>query len=191
MRVACGDMRDLVKTILDLPKAFGGRLIITMIDHDELVVGRMVLIMTILLLEDIDASSAVDCALHVWYSAFLTDKHLSLLCTKVKPLLKSWIANPGAHAPFVQTGLCGNRLLLAVTPKLLERLVVRLDARLDYGKAIASRLSIVMARPDMLDATMFDYRTRLHRRCSILHFKGTGVLLPYGTDVTGFKNPNP
>jgi len=83
-------MKSLLKTVTDLPGTYTAKLSIVTNDSKEAVIGRLIVIMALLNLEDSDIGPAIDCAVHFICSAFLTDQHMFFLRTRIEPLLRIW-----------------------------------------------------------------------------------------------------
>ncbi|ODM16214.1 hypothetical protein SI65_08213 [Aspergillus cristatus] len=65
---ASGDLRNIVKTVARLPRSYSHSLEITINDRDfEIVARNIILLLIALVVEKVD--EAVDCIIHLWYSA--------------------------------------------------------------------------------------------------------------------------
>lgn len=149
------------------------------------------MILLLVSLEDA-GSRAIECALHLWYSAFLSNDHIDLLRTRLRPLLVVLMLYSKNRKTKSTTVLIGpGQVQMSVTYELLRAIVEMIDATHDKSKAQESRRKIVLGRTDHVHRHLFNYRQKLHRRCSLLHFRQTGVLLPFGADLSDFTVPNP
>ncbi len=70
MNVASGDLRNVVKTIAQLPNNYCQSVDVVVNDRDIDIMARNVLLLLIALVVD-NVDEAVDCMVHVWYSAFI------------------------------------------------------------------------------------------------------------------------
>jgi hypothetical protein len=86
--VASGDLRNVVKTIAQVPDGYTMPIEVTINDNDLDVVARNAIILLIALVSD-NADEAVDCIIHVWYSALIRKSDLDMLQQKVRPLIES------------------------------------------------------------------------------------------------------
>ena len=68
--IASGDLRNLILTVNRLPSDYSGQLTVVLNDYNPHIVLRNVLLLMILGTYA-DRHSAVDVALHIWYSAFI------------------------------------------------------------------------------------------------------------------------
>lgn len=165
---------------------------------DEAVTSRNVVLIILLAFHDNDQDmndqALTDCAIHLWYSAYLTASHIEVLHMIVRPLLVKTLAGyekPESTDQGVMHKIVLGKIILHVPPKVLKDTIKMLDATLNKTSAELSRRAIVFGRPDRNDRTYFRYREGLHRRCSIAYFKETGILLPLGASTAGYDFPNP
>ncbi|KAJ5970760.1 uncharacterized protein N7479_000678 [Penicillium vulpinum] len=203
---ASGDLRNVVKTIADLPDSFQQKLHVSINDRDHVVVVRNV----ILLLLALDATSAAspkagnvqdisEVLIHLWYSSFIPERVLDHLQKRVIPLIsdaydKASTLRPGAlmskmwHFPS-QKSL---RVELRREEWLKVKEFCEVLKTLTYEKARATRLSVTLA------PQRTDYRERWHFkelsppiRVARQRFQEDGLLLPFGHPRIGFHIPNP
>ena len=86
MASASGDLRNVVKTIAQLPASYKQPLDVTLNDRDFDIVARNAILLLIgLVVEDID--KAADCMLHIWYSALIRKADLRILRKRIRPLI--------------------------------------------------------------------------------------------------------
>lgn len=76
--IASGDLRNVVRTINELPDNYSGHVTIVLNDRQPMIVARNLLILTILGTIS-DNAEAADVALHFWYSAFVPQSHAVVL----------------------------------------------------------------------------------------------------------------
>lgn len=90
---ASGDLRNVVKTIISLPKGFSGGLSVDINDRDMDIVARNIIFLLLFYTIE-DAEEAAECVLHLWYSALIPQACLQTLgrlgdiigdvCSKIK-----------------------------------------------------------------------------------------------------------
>ena len=189
---ACGDFRSVLKIVLELPSSYSGRLTLVLNDHNEVIMGRTILILILLSLQDDTDDKAIDCAVHLWYSAFLTLDHVKFLRTRVMPVLEVLQLYLKHNGPDGQIPTFGpGRVQVKVAAKSLDWTIRAVNNTLDKVVASITRNSLVWARPDIVERFYFNIRNKLHRRCSVQRYRQTGVLAYSATSVEKFEIPNP
>ena len=81
---ASGDLRNVVKTIADLPGTYDRNVEDWINDADIDVVSRNILILLIAFSSD-NEEAAIDRMLHIWYFAFFKQEKIDLLKKKIRP----------------------------------------------------------------------------------------------------------
>ncbi|RAH49614.1 uncharacterized protein BO95DRAFT_450149 [Aspergillus brunneoviolaceus CBS 621.78] len=84
---ASGDLRNVIKTVADLPTAYSGPLDITINDQVEDVVIRNVILLLVALVVD-DPNEAIDCIIHLWYSTLVRQSDIRVLSDRIWPLIQ-------------------------------------------------------------------------------------------------------
>lgn len=183
-------------TIARIPDRYDGIIKATVNDRDIDIVSRNVILLLIALVVE-NSDEAVDCMLHVWYSAFLRKSHISLLHDYVRPLLEGVyqkIMHKDGESLLSKTWSFGRRKLRLVLKKSAwEQLLSRLgtSTSMTADKARAARADVVMAE------SRRDYRERElfcqppEHRVAIYRFREDGILLPFGASRREFSQPNP
>lgn len=165
-------------------------------DLDNGTVSRNALLLLIAFLAETKAQ-AVDCMIHLWYSAMLSSDHIELLSGPVRKVVEdvcSSIAGNPANHHFAKTWQFGSSSLRLVLTKeqwlfLLASCTVR--GSLDSHDAQRIRTNVTMAHDRR------DYRDRALFRCPPIQrvcqtrFREDGMLLPFGKSRTAFTHPNP
>ncbi|KAG8357862.1 hypothetical protein FVEN_g4537 [Fusarium venenatum] len=80
-------MRNVVKTIAELPSTYDRDLDIVMNDRDLDVVARNAILLLLALTAE-GKDETIDCMIHVWYSAFICKSDLDILHHRVRPLVE-------------------------------------------------------------------------------------------------------
>jgi hypothetical protein len=134
--------------------------------------------------------------LHVWYSAFLTQKHLDLMKGRISPLIldvNQKIKDSGPDVVWAKTFSFGTRLLRLGLKKaewyLLLKLLVPVEG-LPFEKAqqLRTRITLAPERADHRDLKMFAMPP-YHRVCDA-DFRDEGILLPLGHSRKAYTVPN-
>jgi hypothetical protein len=74
-------------TIVRLPSSYSHSIEITMNDRDLDIVARNIIMLLIALtIEEVD--EAVDCIIHVWYSALVRQSDIVILQGRIRPLIE-------------------------------------------------------------------------------------------------------
>ncbi|TGO85026.1 hypothetical protein BPOR_0439g00050 [Botrytis porri] len=115
---ASGDIRNVVKSLVELPIAYEGKCELIINDKDfDIVARNTILLLTALVFDPIEAA---DIMIHIWYSAFITESSLQKLQEKVLPLIedvcKKVAGRPGQSLQS-KTWTFGTRTICLVLPK--------------------------------------------------------------------------
>lgn len=193
--IASGDLRNVVKTVTDLPDEFDGSLEITINDNDADVVCRNVLLLLISLVAG-DDEGVIECMIHVWYSAFLRESDIELL-SQFRPLIEEVCKdyeNSGCSHPTGRQwtfGKCG--LVPVLKKESWDRLLSFLEAPFGYTPTLAHKARTlatkVKSRKDCRERYLYS-QPPAHR---VAHekFWDDGMLLPFGASCEEFCIPNP
>ncbi|GKZ30148.1 hypothetical protein AbraIFM66950_008007 [Aspergillus brasiliensis] len=193
---ASGDLRHVVKTIAELPSSFSRPIEITLNDRDVDIVARNAILLLVALMVD-DADTAVDCMIHLWYSALIRESDLKILQQHVRPLINEVCLKTATRPPntlLAKTWTFGRHTLRIILQKsawnqLLQFLDV--SSGLDAQSAQAVRQNITLAE------SRTDYRDRYLCLLSPAHriafhkFREDGLLVPFGYPRSEFQVPNP
>ncbi|KAK1811660.1 hypothetical protein LTR12_013961 [Friedmanniomyces endolithicus] len=95
---ASGDMRNVLETVRCLPQTYGKTVSVHINDKDFDIVARN-LIITLAAFVAPDDAQAVDCMLHIWYSAMITRAHADFLRAKLRPLISDVVFKIERKAP--------------------------------------------------------------------------------------------
>ncbi|KAL5091758.1 hypothetical protein Trisim1_002572 [Trichoderma cf. simile WF8] len=193
---ASGDLRNVVKTIAQVPDGYTKPIEVTINDHDLDVVARNVIILLIALVSD-NADEAVDCIIHVWYSALIRKSDLDMLQHKVRPLIESAcekIKDKDMNSLLGKTWRFSKGSLRLVLPKSFwDRLLayVSIPEGLTAERASCIRTAVTLARSkkDHLDLHLIFQSP--FRRVAKQRFRQDGLLLPFGAPRYEFQEPNP
>lgn len=193
---ACGDLRNVMKSITGLPICEDRKILVAINDLDFDICARNAIMLLIILTAD-DEAEAANCVLHLWYSALIKRDHLDILITRIKPLIQDVvdkIASKTPHSLQAKTWSFGRRSLRLVLPKekWIDMLACfRVPEGLDAQQASSLRTRVTLA------AERIDYRHRSwmlkqpYARFSDHYFRSDGVLLPISHPRKEFIIPNP
>ncbi|KAJ5501693.1 hypothetical protein N7453_006510 [Penicillium expansum] len=202
---ASGDLRNVVKTISEIPQAFAQRIDVTLNDRDFHIVARntIMLLFCLTALEITSISPGgftnAESLIHLWYSASLPEDIITQLASRVKPLFTEVCGQISTKATgeIVERtwNFSHNRSLrLALKKEEWYRLeaLCEVPSDLTQQKAFHIRTATTLApeRRDFRDRWYFKDATPSIRVLK-QKFREDGLLLPFGHDRTGFDHPNP
>ncbi|KAL4922141.1 hypothetical protein BDW62DRAFT_217950 [Aspergillus aurantiobrunneus] len=193
---ASGDLRNVVKTISRIPPEYGDTLEITVNDRDFDIVGRNVILLLIALsIEDKD--EAIDCMIHLWYSALVRESDLQLIQRRIRTRIQNvckTIENNKLDGPAAKTWRFGDRSLRLVLEapswnRLLSFFDVPTGLKAERAQEIRRAVTLAEAREDYYDR--FLYCQSPAHRLAHQKFREEGLLLPFGLSSHEFCVPNP
>ncbi|KZT23909.1 hypothetical protein NEOLEDRAFT_1163492 [Neolentinus lepideus HHB14362 ss-1] len=184
--VASGDLRNVVRTVNELPDDYNGQLTILLNDRDPFVTVRNLVLLFLLGTID-DEVLATDLALHYWYSVFLpVEYHLNIMMT-MRPLVEKLASYPpgrsfalGNHSELVYDVPCSAIDLMLVT---FKRTYDMDDAFSEY-----IRVRFAPRRRDYHDRAYCVLEPA--HRVAVQEFRRLGVVLPFGAVHRHFNFPN-
>lgn len=169
---------------------------ITLNDRDFDIVGRNIILLLVALVVD-DTDVAVDCIIHLWYSALILESDLSILQQQVRPLIDDICIKTAAKPPDTilgKTWTFGQRSLRVVLARSEWNQLLRLldvPPGLDAQQALTIRADVTLAesRKDYRDRYMYclppAHRVPFHK------FREDGLVVPFGFSRGEFQVPNP
>jgi hypothetical protein len=193
---ASGDLRNVVTTIAQLPSSYSYPLELTINDRDfEIVARNIILLLTALIVEQVD--EAVDCIIHVWYSAFVRESHIDLLRHRVRPLIEdvcNKIKDKKPGSLLGKTWTFGRHSLRVVLERSSwDRLLCLVDPpaglTADHARELRAAITLAESRKDYRDRYM--YCQSPSYRIAFKKFREDGLLLPFGSSRSEFREPNP
>ncbi|SPJ78857.1 uncharacterized protein FTOL_07248 [Fusarium torulosum] len=193
---ASGDFRNVIKTIAQLPEDYDKPVSITINDRDFDIVARNVIMLLIAPSVE-DQDEAIDCIIHIWYSAFIRKSDLDIIQQRVRRLIanicKEQKEKPADHR-IVTTWEFGRwSLKLDLQKSVWDNLLLftEIPKGLTTEKANEIRTATALAE------SRKDYRDRYFlflspfRRVAAQHFREDGILQPFGSQRAEFSEPNP
>ncbi|KAK0452836.1 uncharacterized protein EV420DRAFT_1558595 [Desarmillaria tabescens] len=184
--IASGDLRNVVRTINELPGDYAGTIKIVLNDFNPIVVSRNLMILSILgIIEDVE--EAAEHALHLWYSIFQplsyeTRIYLSILQSQIFRHLD------GTSTQLTPSTTMYNMFSSNTVSFLLDKLRPK-----DMDPPMANNaLNDIMNAPERED-----YRDRYYARMKPSHrlafkqWRSYGLILPFGAINAHMAIPNP
>lgn len=160
------------------------------------IVARNAILLLIALVSD-DVGEAVDCIIHVWYSALVRKSDLEILQQRVRPLVESVcekIKGKQRTSVLAKTFTFGQRSLRLVLQKSSwDALLAYMNVPAGLTAEQANRIRVAIT----LAECRKDYRHRdglvqsPSRRVAKHRFRQDGILLPFGSSRDDFQEPNP
>lgn len=178
----------MVQTVNGLPIDYAGKCNIILNDKNPIIVARNMLILYTLLADDINPQEAAEAAIHLMYSSSLTREIADHLQHSLENILNNDNAFGGST---FDLSIQGNSRLTSVSnPTIVSFLHTFMTAVYSRSAATQSRDGVMMApcRIDYLDRHLSLLKPT--HRLSFLRNRKTGILAPFGADVTHFTEPN-
>ncbi|PZC93522.1 MYND finger family protein [Pyrenophora tritici-repentis] len=172
---ASGDMRNVVKTVVGLPKGYAGNCVVVMNDWNFTITARNA--MMLLAAMHFEPETAVPIIMHLWYSQ---------VCDKIK--------HKSTELDQAKTFNFGDRSICLALKKgawvELSKMFTSPD-QLSSHRAMQIRQHTTCAprRVDFVDKAL--YQMPPGRRTGTWKFRLEGLLVPYGTSRKPFVYPNP
>ncbi|KAF5679612.1 monoterpene epsilon-lactone hydrolase [Fusarium heterosporum] len=193
---ASGDLRNVIMTIARLPESYKQDINITINDRDLDVVARNAVILLIVFTCK-DQDEAIDCIIHVWYSALIRDSDLAILQKNVRPLIEEICVREKVQPTEKQIEAtwtfksCSVRLELskAAWDKVLLFTEARKGLTVARANEIRKETTLAESRQDYRDRHMIFLSSS--RRVAEQKFRQDGILLPFSYELDEFTKPNP
>jgi len=161
----------------------------------DIVARNTIMLLIALVVDNMD--EAVDCMIHIWYSALIRKSDLDLLQRWIRPLVTEVcekIKDKGPTALLTETWQFGQRSPTLVLTKASWNIVL---CSMDISDCLRAELAHQIRRDVALAEARKDYRDRhlLFRspstRIAKTRFREDGLLLPFGSPRSDFQVPNP
>ncbi|KAK0861635.1 hypothetical protein LTR87_016882 [Friedmanniomyces endolithicus] len=193
---ASGDMRNVLETIRSVPQTYGKTVSVHINDKDFDIVARN-LIITLAAFVAPDHAQAVDCMLHIWYSAMITPAHADFLQTKLRPLISDVVLKIERKAPDAVLGktwifsaeTCRAELTKSQWDSLLPYFEVPAALTTERAQQIRTAITLTPECHDHRDRHLCAQKPA-HRAC-LWEFREDGILLPFSSSREPFVVPNP
>ncbi|KAF5658279.1 SET MYND domain-containing protein [Fusarium denticulatum] len=193
---ASSDLRNVVKTIAQLPPDWDQPIDITINDRDLNIVGRNAIILLITLTSD-DDEQAIDCIIHAWYSSFIRKSDQAVLEQRIRPLIQA-VCDKTMGKPdnriLGKTWVFGKRSLRLVLAKgawdkLLSFVKTPSGLTMEMANHYRKAVTLAESERDFLDRH-YVFIPPSHRVAK-QRFREDGVLQPFGVGRGEFTVPNP
>ncbi|KAI6349206.1 hypothetical protein MCOR25_010692 [Pyricularia grisea] len=193
---ASGDLRNVVKTIAQIPASYCHTVNVTLNDLDFDIVARNAIMLFIAFVVD-QIDDAVDCIIHIWYSAFIRKHHLEILQKKIRPLIQDVCKKIEQKKPGSIQGKTWrfgqHSLKFVLEQSAWSRLLSYLDVPFGLDNKGAQRIrravTLAESRKDYRHRNLL-FHTQSHRIAKH-RFWEDGILLPFGLMREEFVEPNP
>lgn len=188
--LAVGDIRNLVKTVNNLPCGYTGRLDILLNNSNTIVLNRMLVILCVLLHPGPSIKESAELATHLMYSASLPDTAASYMRYCVNLIYGGY---PESKDMAFQTALRtrGRGKLYSAQPAAsIKRPLEMFSSNYGVSKATDSM------RHTLQDPFRLDDRQKTlamlkpAHRLALNRFWQTGILAPFSLDLKAFNSPN-
>jgi hypothetical protein len=159
------------------------------------VVRNAIILLIALVVVNID--EAVECIIHVWYSALIRKSDLDVLQQRIRPLIENVGENIKSRTSdnlLAKTWIFDQRSLRLVLDKSsFEKLFLFTDIpqglTVEQAKQLRTRGTLAESRKDYRDRhLLFQLPSR---RLPLVRFREEGLLLPFGAPRLEFQDPNP
>jgi hypothetical protein len=165
-------------------------------DRDLDVVARNAIMLLIAFVVD-NIDEAIDCIIHVWYSALIRKSDLNILQQRIRPLIESVcekIKSRASGSLLGKTWKFGQRYLRLVLEKSSWDSLffsINIPEGLTARQANQARTAVTLAesRKDYRDRNLL-FQSPSHRIAKD-RFWRDGLLLPFGSRRDAFREPNP
>jgi hypothetical protein len=159
-------------------------------------VARNIVLLLIALVVDYE-DEAVECMIHIWYSASIRPSDMAILETRIRPLIEDVvrkISNKTSAVSQRKTWTFGQNTCTVEMRKdawtsLLRYLKNIEDLTVDRAQKIRSRVTLAPEHVDYRDRRMLAFTPA--RRLCMQRFREDGLLLPFGASRLAFSVPNP
>ncbi|KAJ7582114.1 hypothetical protein C8J56DRAFT_1168157 [Mycena floridula] len=182
--LSSGDIRNLIRTVNELPNDYSGSLSVVFNDHNPIVVVRN-LVMLLSLGSISDKSDAAEQALHLWYSLFLPSGYPVLVLAAIQEHIEQVMKGS-------TIGLTSTTTLKPIITRSTVKLLVQTLAKQMDASTAQNAWSKVMSAPERLD-----YRDRYYNglrpshRVAYERWRQFGILLPFSAPTPHMNHPNP
>ncbi|KAE9365085.1 hypothetical protein N431DRAFT_473171 [Stipitochalara longipes BDJ] len=138
-----GDLRNVVKTLAQLPQSYAGQCEAVINDRDVDIVARNAIMLLTAISCPTDIAS--EAMLHMWYSAFITSDIFKLLQEKVKPLIDEVcekIRNKPENVLQSKSWTVGNGTLCLILKEIWNALQAYFDILAELSKSKAQEIMV-------------------------------------------------
>jgi hypothetical protein len=192
---ASGDLRNVVKTIAGLPEGYKGECVAVLNDKDFIIVARNAIMLLIAL--QFESDIAVPMIIHLWYSALLPSHMMQAIQSNILPMVEDFRqeikSKPASESQTKTFEKDGRKLRITLKTDEWAHLAkfcqVPEGLTAEVAQRIRHRVTLAPERVDYRDRALLNMPAGV--RQGEMHFRNTGVLLPYGCSTRDFDTPNP
>lgn len=161
----------------------------------DIVARNLILLLVALVVQDSD--EAIDCIIHLWYSALVHKSDIDILNNQIRPLIQDIcekVKNKSPKTVLGKTWKFGTRSLRIV---LEQSSWTRLLSFFDKPDGLTAEKACKIRADNTLAHSRRDYRDRYmiylppSQRIPFHKFRQDGLLLPFGFPRHEFTEPNP
>lgn len=193
---ASGDIRNVLETVRCLPQTYAKTISVHINDKDFDIVARN-LIITLAAFVAPDDAQAVDCMLHLWYSAMITRAHAEFLWARLRPLISDVVSKIERKKPdavlgkswIFSAGTCRAELTKSQWDLLLSYFEVPAALSTERARQIRTAVTLAPERQDHRDRHLCAQKPA--NRACLWRFREDGILLPFSSSREPFVVPNP
>ena len=191
---ASGDLRNFIKSIVEIPDSYNGTALCIVNDRDQIIVARnVVMLLTSLVFPPVVAAEIM---LHIWYSARLKPKMFQDVKDRVRPLIAQVLKGfeQRKHYTLLSgTWTFGSRVVsLCQCKGQWEYILMMLDTKHPVSNSEVHKQQYMKLNAPGLD-------TLEHRllqmppswRVCIVKMRESGMLLPFGCCLGEYTCQNP
>lgn len=193
--LASGDLRNVLRTLADLPNDFCTRVSVVVNDRDFNIVTRNIIMLLLLLMDD-DPQRAADHIIHIWYSAFITEELSRTLQGQILKLVEGVCHETTQKQPddlfpktFAFTRGSVRLVLIKRSWDALQSILKPSNLTLQKAQDVRRAVTLAPSRADYRERAFF--RQDPSSRFGSFRFRSDGILLPFGLPRNLFNIPNP
>jgi len=175
-----------MKTIVDLPEDYTGKINVVVNDMNPVIFYRNVLVLLILSCVE-DKRLAVDVALHFWYSVFMPHEYRMQISSAILPVLESL-----RDQQYLPLGPRSKLTIATPDDDWLGLIAHFVNPNQQLSeKDIQSSYDMVRRAPSRADFRDRQYaKLRPSHRVAFQEFRSFGLVLPFGAVNAHFNIPN-
>ncbi|KAJ6580854.1 hypothetical protein B0H19DRAFT_1369334 [Mycena capillaripes] len=191
LRLASGDLRNLIRSINSLPSDYAGYCDVLLNDTNPVLVNRNLVILFVLLSSGPSLEEAAEFATHLMYSAALPEAGANY----VQRCIEFIYASGGEFEVDLSFQRCldtrGEGKVYSVQPSAgIKRLLEMFHSNYTLSAALRNMKDITLAS-DRLDFREKYYAgLKPSHRMAFHRFRETGILAPFSLNTSNFTHPN-
>ncbi|KIY66936.1 hypothetical protein CYLTODRAFT_444342 [Cylindrobasidium torrendii FP15055 ss-10] len=185
---ACGDLRNVIRTVNELPDDYSGELSIVLNDFNPFIMARNLIILLILTtIETLDTETACEHALHLWYSIFQPQSYINDVAYHITRQITKLIPNPDVPLKLTATSTLQCHFDRE-TWGVLGKNIVNSDLQ---PTDASNAFNAVMNTPERVDyAHRYYAKLKPSHRLAAARWRAHGLVLPFGEVNAHHNIPN-